>query len=154
MATLYLSLGTNLGDRQSNLETALTLIGRKIGTVETVSKVIETEPWGFESPNRFLNMAVRINTDLGPRQILLATQGIEKAMGRAVKTGPEGYHDRIIDIDILLYDDLVMETPDLTIPHARMHKRSFVLNPLADIAPELEHPVLHKTIRQIADELE
>ena len=154
MATLYLSLGTNLGDRQSNLETAQTLIGQKIGTVNAVSEIMETEPWGFDSPNRFLNMAVQVTTELGPRQALLITQRIERQIGRTEKSSGRVYHDRVIDIDLLLYDDLVMDTPELTIPHPLMHKRSFVLKPLAQIAPDTEHPVLHKTIRQLALEME
>ena len=154
MATLYLSLGTNMGNRQSNLDTALKLIGQRIGTVQKTSGIIETEPWGFESPNSFLNMAVQVKTDLGPRQALLATQAIEKEMGRTEKSVGGVYHDRPIDIDILLCDDVVLSTRDLTIPHPLMHERMFVMKPLAEIAPNTEHPVLHKTIRQIADEME
>ena len=154
MATLYLSLGTNLGDRRSNLDTALELIAQRIGTVQAKSEILETKPWGFESPNSFLNMAVKVKTNLGPRQALLATQGIEKEMGRTQKSVGKIYHDRPIDIDILLCDDVVLSTRDLTIPHPLMHERMFVMQPLAQIAPNVEHPVLHKTIRQIADELE
>lgn len=154
MATLYLSLGTNMGNRQSNLDTALKLIGQRIGTVQAQSRILETEPWGFESPNSFLNMAVQVKTDLGPRQALLATQAIEKEMGRTEKSVGGVYHDRHIDIDILLFDDVVLSTRDLTIPHPLMHERMFVMKPLAEIAPNTEHPVLHKTIRQIADEME
>ena len=152
MASLYLSLGTNLGDRRSNLETALALIGRRIGTVTGASDIIETEPWGYESPNRFMNMAARVETSLTPVQALEAAKKIETEMGRTAKTGKDGYKDRIIDIDLLLYDDLVMETPVLTIPHKLMHVRRFVLEPLAGIAPELEHPVLHKTINELLKE--
>ena len=137
MATLYLSIGTNLGNRQSNLETALTLIGREVGTVKAVSGVMETEPWGFESANPFLNMAVKVITDQEPTQALLTTQGIEKQMGRTAKSSNGKYEDRVIDIDILLYDDLVMNTDELTIPHPLMYKRSFVMQPLAEIAPDL-----------------
>lgn len=137
MAELYLSLGTNLGDRRSNLENALTLIAREIGVIMARSSVIETEPWGFESRNRFLNMAVMVQTDLKPLEVLEKTRKIEKDMGRTSKTGTDGYHDRIIDIDILLYDDLKMETPELTIPHPRMWQRRFVMDPLAEIAPRI-----------------
>ena len=154
MATLYLSIGTNLGNRQSNMETALALIGQKVVTFKAVSGVMETEPWGFKSANKFLNLAVQVNTDLEPMQALLITQGIERQIGRTAKTSVDGYKDRIIDIDLLMYDDLVLDTPDLTIPHKLMHKRRFVLEPLAEIAPQAEHPVLHKTIRQLADEME
>ena len=137
MATLYLSLGTNLGQRQSNLDTALTLIGQRIGTVQAKSGVIETEPWGFESSNRFLNMTVKVETSLKPMDVLHTTQMIEREMGRTAKSDKDGYQDRIIDIDILLYDDIVMTTPELTIPHPLMYKRRFVMEPLAEIAPEL-----------------
>ena len=103
MASLYLSLGTNLGDRRSNLETALALIGRRIGTVTGASDIIETEPWGYESPNRFMNMAASVETALTPVQALEAAKMIETEMGRTAKTGRDGYKDRIIDIDLLLY---------------------------------------------------
>jgi 2-amino-4-hydroxy-6-hydroxymethyldihydropteridine pyrophosphokinase len=137
MATLYLSLGTNLGDRRSNLEAAITHIAREVGTVVSASDIIETEPWGFDSPNQFLNMAVKVQTNLQPLEVLRTTQEIERTLGRNHKTVSGEYHDRLIDIDILLYDDLVMNTPQLTIPHPRMFQRRFVMEPLAQIAPEL-----------------
>ena len=154
MATLYLSLGTNLGDRQLNLETALTLIGQKIGTIQAMSGVLETVSWGYDSPNRFLNLAVKVKTGLTPQETLKASKGIEKEMGRTTKTDTNGYQDRIIDIDILMYNDMVMETPELTLPHKLMHKRRFVLEPLAEIAPELVHPVMQKTIRELLHDTE
>ena len=137
MATMYLSLGTNLGDRQNNLSLALELIGREVGTVVSASDVIETEPWGFNSSNRFLNMVTKVETDMQPLEVLHATQEIERKLGRSKKTADGEYHDRLIDIDILLYDDLVMNTPELTIPHPLMYQREFVMKPLAQIAPEL-----------------
>ena len=137
MATLYLSLGTNLGDRHKNLSCALELIGREVGTIVSASDIIETEPWGFESSNRFLNMAAKVQTSLQPLEVLHATQEIERSLGRTRKSVDGEYHDRLIDIDILLYDNLVMETPELTIPHPLMYQRQFVMEPLAQIAPEL-----------------
>lgn len=138
MATLYLSLGTNLGDRLSNLETALTHIAREVGTVISSSDVIETEPWGFDSSNSFLNMAVKVETLLQPLEVLHATQDIERQMGRSEKSVNREYKDRLIDIDLLLYDDIVMNTPELTIPHPLMYQREFVMKPLLQIAPELK----------------
>ena len=137
MSTLYLSLGTNLGDRRSNLETALTHIAREVGTIVSESDINETEPWGFESTNCFLNMVVKVETQLPPLDVLHVTQDIERRLGRNHKTVNGEYHDRLIDIDILLYDSLEMDTPELTIPHPRMYKRPFVMQPLAQIAPEL-----------------
>ena len=137
MATLYLSLGTNMGNRHENLSLAQELIGREVGTVVSASDIIETEPWGFESSNRFLNMAVKVETTLQPLEVLQTTQEIERKLGRTQKSVNREYHDRMIDIDILLYDDLVMNTPELTIPHPLMYQREFVMKPLTQIAPEL-----------------
>ena len=137
MATLYLSLGTNMGNRHENLSLAQELIGREVGTVVSASDIIETEPWGFESSNRFLNMAVKVETTLQPLEVLHTTQEIERKLGRTQKSVNREYHDRMIDIDILLYDDLVMNTPELTIPHPLMYQREFVMKPLSQIAPEL-----------------
>lgn len=137
MATMYLSLGTNLGDRRQNIASALDLIANEVGTILSASDIIETDPWGFESPHAFLNMAVKVETNLQPLQALHATQQIERRLGRDRKTADRQYHDRLIDIDILLYDDLVMDTPELTIPHPLMYQRPFVMEPLSQIAPEL-----------------
>lgn len=137
MAALYLSLGTNLGDRQSNLATAISLIGERVGTVQAKSSVIETEPWGFESSNRFLNMVIKVETSMQPLEVLHVTQEIERQLGRSKKSVDGEYHDRLIDIDILLYDNLVMDTPELKIPHPLMYQRRFVTEPLAEIAPDL-----------------
>ena len=137
MATLYLSLGTNLGDRRKNISSALELIARNVGTVVAASDIIETEPWGFDSANSFLNMAVKVETGLTPLDALHATQDIERQLGRSEKTHDRHYRDRLIDIDLLMYDNLVMDTPELTLPHPLMRRRRFVMEPLAQIAPEL-----------------
>jgi len=153
MSNLYLSIGTNLGDRQSNLKTAITLIGRRMGTVQAVSKVVETEPWGFQSPNTFLNQALQVTTDMNPVDALKAAQAIEREMGRASKSHNSMYADRLIDIDLIFFDDQVIELPGLKIPHPLMHKRQFVLEPLSEIAPEIVHPLLHKTVREMFEEI-
>ncbi|MDE7118578.1 MAG: 2-amino-4-hydroxy-6-hydroxymethyldihydropteridine diphosphokinase [Bacteroidaceae bacterium] len=130
---IYLSLGTNLGDKEQNLLSAISEIGRRIGPIKAQSAFLVTEPWGFESENTFLNAAVRVETELSPIALLDETQQIERTLGRTHKTADGQYHDRIIDIDILLYDDLHIATPRLTIPHPHMHKRDFVLIPLHEI---------------------
>lgn len=136
---VYLSLGTNLGDKEHNLVSAITEIGRRIGPVRAQSAFLATEPWGFESENTFLNAAVRVETELSPHALLKVTQQIERDMGRTQKSSANcqlstvNYQDRIIDIDILLYDDLHIDTPRLTIPHPLMQQRDFVLIPLKEI---------------------
>jgi len=137
MASLYLSLGTNLGDRPNNLKSAVELIALQVGTVKAASDVIETEPWGFESANRFLNMVVKVETNLQPLEALHVTQEIERKLGRTQKSVNGQYHDRLIDIDLLIYDNITMSTPELTLPHPRMYQREFVMKPLSQIAPEL-----------------
>ena len=133
MHTVYLSLGTNLGYKEQNLLSAIKEIERRIGPVRAQSAFLATEPWGFESENTFLNAAVRVETELSPNALLRITQQIEREMGRTVKSMGGKYHDRIIDIDILLYDDLHINTKKLTIPHPHMYERDFVLIPLKEI---------------------
>lgn len=133
MHTLYLSLGTNLGDKERNLADAIVRIGEMIGIVECQSSFIATEPWGFQSDYTFLNAAVKVRTQLSPHEVLMLTQQIEREMGRTVKSTDGDYHDRIIDIDILLYDDVCITTPELTIPHPLMYERDFVMIPLNEI---------------------
>ena len=130
---VYLSLGSNTGDRRATLIRAIAEIGRLIGTVERQSAFLETEPWGFDSPNRFLNACVRCRTTMSPRQLLIATQQIESNLGRKRKSAGKLYHDRPIDIDILTYDNLHIDEPDLHIPHPLMHERDFVMIPLREI---------------------
>lgn len=126
-------MGSNLGDRKENLACAIRLIGERVGKVLRVSSFIETEPWGFESDNTFVNAVILCETTLTPRQVLRATQKIEREMGRKKKSTDGGYADRCIDIDILLYDDLRVDEPDLQIPHPLMLKRDFVMIPLREI---------------------
>ena len=132
---LYLSLGSNLGDREELLHRAITLIGERVGTVQRVSSFIETEPWGFESEHPFLNAAVMVLTTLSPEQCLKETQQIERELGRTTKSKDGIYHDRPIDIDLLMYGDLKLSTPTLTLPHPRMQERDFVMIPLREILP-------------------
>jgi 2-amino-4-hydroxy-6-hydroxymethyldihydropteridine diphosphokinase len=130
---VYLGLGSNIGNRKRNMREAVQYMESLIGTVTRQSALYETEPWGFESPNLFINMCVCVETPLAPRQLLEATQEIEKRMGRVGKSENHEYQDRIIDIDILLYDDLTVDEPDLKIPHPLMNEREFVMNPLNEI---------------------
>lgn len=131
--TAYLSLGTNLGDKENNLLSAISEIERRIGPVRAQSAFLATEPWGFDSQNTFLNAAIRIETKFSPLELLDETQQIERDLGRKHKSVNGQYHDRIIDIDILLYDGLHISTPRLTIPHPHMHERDFVIIPLKEI---------------------
>ena len=131
--TLFLSLGSNLGDRHATMRRAIRLINEEVGIVDRESSPMETEPWGFESPNKFLNMCVRVKTTLTPIEVLDATQAIERRLGRTRKSTDGHYHDRPIDIDILTYDDLHISTPRITLPHPHMHERDFVMKPLGEI---------------------
>ena len=144
---VYLSLGSNVGDRGAQLRDALARLS-VIGHVVAVSSVYETEPVEFTQQPWFLNCAVVLETDKTPQELMTAILGIEEEMGRrrAQKKGP-----RSIDIDILLFGDMIIESQDLTIPHPAMHQRRFVLDPLAEIAPEVLHPLLKKTIREMRD---
>ena len=133
--SLYLSLGSNLGDRAENLRRAIAFIGERVGKVQRVSSFIETEPWGFQSEHPFLNAACLVLTTLSPLECLDATQQIERELGRRTKSSGGIYHDRPIDIDLLMYDDLQLSTPRLTLPHLHMHERDIVMIPLREILP-------------------
>ena len=154
MATVYLGLGTNLGERERNMRVALEIIEERIGPILSSSSLYETAPWGYASENLFMNMAVKVETCLLPLPLLHKIKGIESEMGRTKASGQEGYRDRVIDIDILFYDELVMESEELTIPHPYISRRLFVLEPLDEIAPELVHPVSHKTINELKSDLQ
>ena len=130
---VYLGLGSNLGNRKAILNEAISLIQKRVGEVVRQSSFLETEPWGFTSHNKFLNACICVNTQYSPRQILKTTQAIEKDMGRCHKTVNHQYHDRIIDIDILMIDDLNIDDSDLKVPHPLMKERDFVMIPLKEI---------------------
>jgi 2-amino-4-hydroxy-6-hydroxymethyldihydropteridine diphosphokinase len=144
MQRVYLLLGGNLGNRSMNLRTAREQITRFIGDIEKASSVYETEPWGFSHHIPFYNQAVVSATSLDPEKVLYALRKIEEGLGRKKEKGQ--YSARTIDIDILFYEDRVINEKDLVIPHPRLHERRFALAPLVEIAPLLGHPVLGKTI--------
>ena len=139
MHKVYLGLGSNLGNRESNIREAIRLIEERVGRVLRQSSVIETDPWGFQTAHRFLNAVICIETNETPREVLLLTQQIERDLGRKSKSVADStkskasYADRTIDIDILLYDDVTINEPDLKIPHPLMHQRDFVMQPLREI---------------------
>jgi 2-amino-4-hydroxy-6-hydroxymethyldihydropteridine diphosphokinase len=150
MKKVFLGIGTNLGNRKNNILEAVGRIKELIGPVISASSFYETEPWGFRSENKFLNMVVEVETKLRPSDLLGRLLVIESLFGR-VREGKQ-YSSRIIDLDILLYNNKIMETKVLEIPHPKMHERRFVLVPLVEIAPDIVHPVLKKSIRDLLKE--
>ena len=149
MAWLYLGLGANLGQREKTLQRAIERIQETIGPIVARSAFYHSEPWGVSSANTFLNACLIVETDLDARACLRLTQNIEKELGRTMKTENAQYHDRLIDIDILFYDNLILNEKDLTIPHPLLHKREFVLKPLSEIAADFKHPVLQKSVAEL-----
>lgn len=148
MSLVYLGLGTNLSDKERNLNDAVFSVSMEVGEVLSVSSYFSSKPWGFESENEFLNAVILVNTSLSPFDVLAKTQEIERQLGRTDKM-VVGYSDRIIDIDILLYDNLIIDQPALQIPHPHIAERDFVYVPLAEIAPNLVHPLLGKKISEL-----
>jgi 2-amino-4-hydroxy-6-hydroxymethyldihydropteridine diphosphokinase len=146
--TIYLALGSNLGDRPANLKQAIASLTPQI-EVRAKSHVYETPAWGYEDQPKFLNQVVRGRTYLDPEPLLKHLKRLEIALGRkeSFQNGP-----RLIDLDILFYDDLALNTPSLVIPHPRLHERAFVLVPLMDIDPDLVHPVSKKSVREMLAE--
>jgi len=142
---VYIALGTNLGNRLDNLQAALGALPPEV-SVLAESHVYETLPWGYEDQPAFLNMVVKAETSLEPGALLKYLKQLEVQLGRE---GNFRWGPRLIDLDILFYDDLVIDTPPLVIPHPRLHERAFVLVPLVDVAPELIHPVLECSVREI-----
>jgi 2-amino-4-hydroxy-6-hydroxymethyldihydropteridine diphosphokinase len=141
---IYMGLGTNRGDRMAYLEKAKERITEKIGNIFSVSSVYSTEPWGFSDEQFFLNQVIKAHTLLTPREVLYRIQEIENEHGR--RKSSEGYQSRTMDIDILFYDDLVLDSNDLRIPHPLIQERKFVLIPLAEIAGDYIHPVFKKSV--------
>jgi 2-amino-4-hydroxy-6-hydroxymethyldihydropteridine diphosphokinase len=142
---VYLALGSNLGDRHENLKQAVASLTPQMD-VKAKSHIYETPPWGYEDQPRFLNQALKTQTYLQPEQLLKHIKRLEVALGRKA-TFPNG--PRVIDIDILMYDELVLNTSILTLPHPHMHERGFVLLPMMDIAPDLVHPLSGKSVREM-----
>lgn len=154
MHCVFLSFGSNLGDRRKNIEEAYRKIEMRIGKLISKSAFHITLPEGFESEYRFVNSVCSVLTPIEPRDVLLETQRIERELGRTEKSSGSGYADRIIDIDVLMYDDCIVESPDFILPHPRFHTRDFVLAPFAEIAPEVIHPVLKKSIGALKSDLD
>ena len=146
---VYLSLGSNLGDRDANLRNAIERL-RGVGNPVAISSFYETEPVDVASQPWFMNCAVKLDTEKMPRQLIAAILSLEQEMGRQRK---QGKAPRTIDIDVLLFGSSIIKIPSLTIPHPRMHERRFVLEPLAEIAPDTRHPVFKRTIRELRDAL-
>ncbi|MDP4240171.1 MAG: 2-amino-4-hydroxy-6-hydroxymethyldihydropteridine diphosphokinase [Bacteroidota bacterium] len=152
MSLAYLGLGTNLGNKAQNLHNAVTALQDETGRVLGVSSYYTSKPWGFKSENMFLNAVVLVETSLQPLDLLAKTQEIERKLGRTSKSA-DGYSDRVIDIDILMYDNRIIDLPDLKIPHPLLATRDFVLIPFAELAPDLIHPLSGKSLIELRDEL-
>ena len=150
MAIIYLGLGSNLGDREGNIKEALKRLGSAAVTIQKVSSFYETEPCGGPSQCNYINAAAKAFTPLPPERLLVTVKEIERGMGRTAgpRNGP-----RTIDIDILLYDELVLKTENLEIPHSRMHERAFVLRGMAEIAPDVVHPAMRMTMGELYEAL-
>jgi len=151
MHSVYLLVGGNLDNTHAKYERLFVLLEKHIGKIIDKSQFYESSSWGYESAHLFINMAICIETELSPKALIKETQRIESLFGRA-KTTSNQYKDRIMDIDIIFYDDIILDTEDLQIPHPRMHLRNFVLYPLAEICPELVHPVFKKDVGRLKAE--
>lgn len=150
MAIVYLGLGSNLGDKKLNLKRAIEKINGQIGNIIDLSAYYYSAPLGFESSNDFVNLVLSLESNLDPTEVLVKTQKIECELGRKSKSLNNKYTDRLIDIDILFYNSLIINNSCLQIPHPKLHERAFVINPLAEIAPTFIHPTLNKSLAELA----
>jgi len=149
----YLNIGTNLGNRRGNLYRAVVALTLQMGNIAT-SRIVASKPWGYHSNNEFLNVGVLVRSHLQPHDMLQRLQALERKLGSGSHRDEQGnYADRVVDIDIIAIDDLVIDTPTLQVPHPRMHLRPFVLQPMAQLAPTWRHPVLHATAAQLLERL-
>lgn len=149
MNNVFLILGGNLGERKKNLDEAISLLGKKAGNVKRFSSVYETQPWGVKDQPHYFNQVIEMLTDLSAQGLMTELLQIEKKMGRVRE---KKYGSRTIDIDILFFNDAIINTESLTVPHPRLHERRFVLEPMNEIAHELMHPILQKTIAELLTE--
>lgn len=154
MPTAYINIGSNMGDRAALIDRAVAHIEHLCGTSARRAPIIESEPWGYESPNPFLNLGIAIDTDIAPLQLLHRLQAIELLISPASHRDSDGnYIDRLIDIDLIAIDEIVVTLPELTLPHPRMHLRRFVLAPMCTLAPNWQHPLLHATASELFSRL-
>ena len=150
----FILLGSNLGERESLMRKAIAMIGESCGEVMAVSEMYETEPWGFVAENNFLNQVIMIRTALTPHDLLKELLSIEAVLGRQRDENKNGYASRPMDLDILYYDDMIINDEDLIVPHPRLHMRRFTLLPLCDISPEFKHPLFDKSNKVLLEECE
>ena len=151
--SVFVLLGSNLGDREHIVNQACKMIGERCGKIVAESSLYESEPWGFQSEHWFLNQVVEVQTQLSPDEMMRQLLEIEKELGRDRSTPHEGYVSRPMDLDILYWgEDLLVESQHVIVPHPRLHQRRFTLLPLCDIAPDYVHPIMKKTNLQLLDE--
>ena len=154
MKLFFIALGSNIGEKKSHINHAISEIGLRVGCITAISSFYETEPDGFVSDNTFLNAVLAVESELSPIEMLDMTCSIERLLGCYTHRNEDGtYCDRIIDIDIIACEDIVFQNERLILPHPRMHLRHFVLDPLCEIAPEWIHPLLHRSAQTLRDEL-